>query len=176
MKNKIKVLVTGSSGFLGRHIVDSIISKGYDVVTFDLVEFKDHNKSTNFHCGDILDYNSIDNAIKDCDFVYHFAGQADIGASCNIPSKTIMANIIGTQNVLEAARKHNVKRFLFASTIYVYSELGSFYRASKQSCEKIIEEYQREFNLDYTILRFGSLYGPGANEFNGIRDFLLQAY
>ena len=175
MKNKIKVLVTGSSGFLGRHIVDSIISKGYDVVTFDLVEFDDHKKSTNFHCGDLLDYNSIDKAIKGCDFVYHFAGQADIGLSSNIPSKTIMANNIGTQNVLEAARKHNVKRFLFASTIYVYSELGSFYRASKQSCEIIIEEYQREFNLDYTILRFGSLYGPGANEFNGVRDFLIQA-
>ena len=175
MKNKIKVLVTGSSGFLGRHIVDSIISKGYEVVTFDLVESKYHKKSTNFHYGDILDYKSIDKAIEGCDFVYHFAGQADIGASSDMPTETIMANVIGTQNVLEAAIKHNVNRFLFASTIYVYSELGSFYRASKQACEKIIEEYQREFDLDYTILRFGSLYGPGANEFNGIRDFLTQA-
>jgi UDP-glucose 4-epimerase len=64
---------------------------------------------------------------------------------------------------------------LFASTIYVYSELGSFYRVSKQACEKIIEEYEKEFNLNYTILRFGSLYGPRANKFNGIRDFLTQA-
>jgi UDP-glucose 4-epimerase len=86
-----------------------------------------------------------------------------------------MANIIGTQNVLEAARKHEVKRFMFASTIYVYSELGSFYRVSKQSCEKIIEEYQREFDLDYTILRYGSLYGSRANEFNFIANSILQA-
>jgi UDP-glucose 4-epimerase len=53
--------------------------------------------------------------------------------------------------------------------------LGSFYRVSKQACEKIIEEYQLEYNLNYTILRFGSLYGPRANRFNGIQDFLTQA-
>jgi UDP-glucose 4-epimerase len=76
---------------------------------------------------------------------------------------------------LEMARKTSVKRVLFASTIYVYSELGSFYRVSKQACEKIIEEYQREFDLDYTILRFGSLYGPRANDFNAIRSFLIHA-
>ena len=84
--------------------------------------------------------------MEDCDFVYHFAGQPDIDSSSSGPTKTIQTNIMGTQNVLEAARRNNVKRVLFASTIYVYSELGSFYRVSKQACEKIIEEYQREFN------------------------------
>jgi UDP-glucose 4-epimerase len=64
---------------------------------------------------------------------------------------------------------------MFASTIYVYSELGSFYRVSKQACEKIVEEYQKEFDLDYTILRYGSLYGPRANEFNFISNALVQA-
>ena len=64
---------------------------------------------------------------------------------------------------------------MFASTIYVYSELGSFYRVSKQACEKIIEEYKREYGLDYTILRYGSLYGPRANEFNFISNALKQA-
>lgn len=113
--------------------------------------------------------------MKGCDYVYHFAAQADIGRSSETPSETIKSNILGTQNVLETCKKFDVERFLFASTIYVYSELGSFYRVSKQACEKIIEEYQREFNLKYTILRFGSLYGPRANEFNGIRDFLNQA-
>ena len=64
---------------------------------------------------------------------------------------------------------------MFASTIYVYSELGSFYRVSKQACEKIIEEYQLEFDLDYTILRYGSLYGSRSNEFNFISKVLNQA-
>ena len=101
--------------------------------------------------GDILDVDDVNKAIKGCDFVYHFAAQADIDFSSSGPTQTIQTNIMGTQNILEAARQHNINRVLFASTIYVYSELGSFYNVSKQACEKMIEEYQREFGLKYTI-------------------------
>ena len=174
MKNK-RVLVTGSSGFIGSHVADALEEEFWNVVLFDTVPSKYKSKTQQEFIGDILKPGDIEKAMEGCDLVYHFAAQADLGASSGIPAKTITANIIGTQNVLEAARKHKVKRFMFASTIYVYSELGSFYRVSKQACEKIIEEYQKEFNLNYTILRFGSLYGPRANEFNGIRSFLTQA-
>jgi len=174
MKHK-KVLVTGSSGFIGSHVADALDEQGYQVVLFDAVPSKYKTESQKEYIGDILNPDDIVKAIKDCQYVFHFAAQADIGSSSNDPTKTIHNNIIGTQNVLEAAIKHKVNRLLFASTIYVYSELGSFYRVSKQACEKIIEEYEKEFNLNYTILRFGSLYGPRANKFNGIRDFLTQA-
>ena len=174
MKNK-KVLVTGSSGFIGSHVADVLDEKGYQVVLFDAIPSKYKTKSQKEYIGDILNPDDIKRAIKGCSAVYHFAAQADIDASSNIPTQTITANIIGTQNVLEAVRKQKINRFLFASTIYVYSELGSYYRVSKQACEKIIEEYQREFDLDYTILRYGSLYGPRANEFNFISKILIQA-
>ena len=131
----------------------------------------DHNE----YIGDILDFSELKNAAKDCDVIFHFAAQADILKSTESPVDTIKENILGTQNLLEVARQLKIKRFIFASTIYVYSELGSFYRVSKQSCEKLIEEYKRQFNIDYTILRYGSLYGPRANEFNAVNDFLLQA-
>ena len=170
-----KVLVTGGSGFIGSHVADTLEEEGYQVVLFDTVPSEYKSQSQEEFIGDILIPGEIEKAMEGCDLVYHFAAQADIGASSDIPTRTIMANIIGTQNVLEAARKHEVKRFMFASTIYVYSELGSFYRVSKQSCEKIIEEYQREFDLDYTILRYGSLYGSRANEFNFIANSILQA-
>jgi len=171
-----KVLVTGSSGFIGSHVADVLEEQGYSVVLFDAVSSKYKSKFQKEIIGDILKPEDIEKAIEGCDVVYHFAAQADIDAFSDMPSKTITANIIGTQNVLDAARKHKVKRFMFASTIYVYSELGSFYRVSKQACEKIIEEYQKEFDLDYTILRYGSLYGPRANEFNFISNALLQAF
>ena len=174
MKNK-KVLVTGSSGFIGSHVADSLEEEGYNVVLFDSVPSKYKSKTQQEFIGNILNPDDIETAMKGCEIIYHFAAQSDIGVSSDIPTTTITANIIGTQNVLEAARKHKVNRFLFASTIYVYSELGSFYRVSKQACEKIIEEYQREFDLDYTILRYGSLYGPRANEFNFISKILIQA-
>lgn len=174
MKHK-KVLVTGSSGFIGSHVADALEEKGYEVILFDAVPSKYKSNNQKEIIGDILNSNDIETVVKGCDVVYHFAGQADIGVASNSPTETITTNIIGTQNILEAARKHKVNRFFFASTIYVYSELGSFYRVSKQACEKLIEEFEKEFNLAYTILRFGSLYGPRANEFNGIRDFLTQA-
>jgi len=170
-----KVLVTGSSGFIGSHVADVLEDQGYSVVLFDTVSSKYKSKYQEEIIGDILKPEDIENAIEGCDVVYHFAGQADIGSSSEDPTKTIHNNIIGTQNILEMARRSNVNRVMFASTIYVYSELGSFYRVSKQACEKIIEEYQREFGLDYTILRFGSLYGPRANDFNAIRSFLIHA-
>jgi len=174
MKNK-KILVTGSSGFIGSHVADALENEGYNVVLFDSYPSKYKTKSQKEYIGDILDLNDIEKAMKDCPYVFHFAAQADIDSSSEDPTKTIHNNIIGTQNILEMARRSNVNRVMFASTIYVYSELGSFYRVSKQACEKIIEEYQREFGLDYTILRFGSLYGPRANDFNAIRSFLIHA-
>jgi UDP-glucose 4-epimerase len=170
-----KVLVTGSSGFIGSHVADALDGENYRVILFDSVPSNYKTENQEEFIGDILNPGDIETAMKGCDVVFHFAAQADIGISSNIPTSTITANIIGTQNVLEAARKHKVNRFLFASTIYVYSELGSFYRVSKQACEKIIEEYQREFDLNFTILRYGSLYGPRANEFNFISKVLIQA-
>ena len=174
MKNR-KILVTGSSGFLGSHVADALNEKGHQVVLFDATPSQYSFKAQEEFIGDILKQSDIEKAMEGCDAVYHFAGQADIGASSDIPALTIKSNIIGTQNILEAARNHKVNRFMFASTIYVYSELGSFYRVSKQACEKIIEEYYKEFGLKYTVLRYGSLYGPRANHFNSVTNMLIQA-
>lgn len=173
--NEKKILVTGGSGFIGSHVADALKEQGYKVIIFDAVPSKYKSKSQEEFVGDILQPGDIERAMEGCSAVYHFAAQADIRVSSDTPTQTIVSNIIGTQNVLEAARKHHLNRFIFASTIYVYSELGSFYRVSKQACEKIIEEYQREFDLNYTILRYGSLYGPRANKFNFISSALSQA-
>ena len=69
----------------------------------------------------------------------------------------------------------NVKRIIFASSIYARSRMGGFYSSTKRSCESLIEEYKNIFNLNYTILRFGSLYGLRANHFNAINNFVIQA-
>jgi UDP-glucose 4-epimerase len=72
-------------------------------------------------------------------------------------------------------RAHGVRRFLFASTAYVYSREGGFYRCSKQACESYIEEYARTFGLGYTVIRYGSLYGPRADASNGVYRLLRMA-
>jgi len=125
--------------------------------------------------GDILDFDRVEEAVRGCDYVYNFAGIADIGVACQKPLKAIEINVLGNTNILDVCKIYKIKRFIFASSIYVYSDLAPFYRSSKQACELIIEDYQKTFGLDYTILRYGSLYGIRGNEFNFIYKIIKQA-
>jgi len=173
---KSKVVVFGGSGFLGSHVADVLSKKGANVTIFDKVQSKYiNNGSQKMVIGDILDKELVSKTIENTDYVYHFAAIADIKESSKNPFDTVKYNVLGTVNILEACRTHKVKRFLFGSTIYVYSNHGSFYRSSKQSAELFIENYSQDFNLEYTILRYGSLYGPRANKFNFINNVINQA-
>ncbi len=172
---KMKAIVIGGAGFLGSYVADELSQKGYEVIVFDLQKSPYLRDDQKMIIGDILDYATVNNAIKDCDYVYHFAGVAGIADACSAPLKTINVNVLGTANVLEACRIHKVKRFVFASTVYVYSDLAPFYRSSKQSCELIIEDYHATFGVPFTILRYGSLYGNRANSFNFIYTIIQQA-
>ena len=171
----MRILLFGGAGFLGSHIADVLSKQNHEVVIFDKKPSPYLNKSQEFIMGDILDLEAVKKAAKGCDVVYHFAGIADISEAKIQPYTAINTNVIGTTNILEACYQNNVKRFVFASTVYVYSESGSFYRASKQACELIIECYHKHYNIDFTILRFGSLYGPRANESNWIHQIVEQA-
>ncbi len=171
----MKVVVFGGSGFLGGHVADALSQDGFDVVIYDLQKSPYMGKNQRLIIGDILDYEKVKEAVKGSTYVYNFAGVADIDEAPINPLKTIQNNIIGNTNALEAARLNKVKRFIFASSVYVYSNYASFYRSSKQSCELIIEDYQKTFGLDYTVLRYGSLYGRRANSFNYIYRIIKQA-
>ena len=170
-----KILVTGGSGFLGSHVADAFTATGYKVILFDNKKSKWIKPNQKFIEGDILDEKLINKIVKDMFAVFHFAGTADIDAANKNPLKSIKENILGTSILLEACSKKKVPRFVFASTIYVYSEHGGFYRSTKQSCELLIENYYKLKKQNFTILRFGSLYGRRANSFNGIHNIIYQA-
>jgi UDP-glucose 4-epimerase len=171
----MKVIVFGGSGFLGSHVVDALTKEGHEVAVFDKMPSIYLKENQKMITGDIIDKRAVDEAVKGRDVVYHFAGIADIDEARSKPLKTVEINILGTTIILDACRKNNVKKFVFASSLYVYSEAGSFYRSSKQACELIIENYQKVFDLPFTILRYGSLYGPRADEKNWIYRVLKQA-
>ena len=78
-------------------------------------------------------------------------------------------------NILDACRSYKIKRYIFASSIYVYSNQGGFYRASKQSSEIFIEEFSKNYNIPYTILRYGSIYGPRSDIKNGVYKIVHDA-
>lgn len=171
----MKVVVFGGSGFVGSHVADVLTEGGHEVVVYDKKSSPYLKPSQKIIVGDILEEKRVNEVIEGADVVYNFAGIADISEASSKPLDSIKSNILGNTIILESCRKKNVKRFIYASSLYVYSKAGSFYRSSKQACELIIENYNETFNLPYTILRYGSLYGPRADENNFIYRIIRQA-
>ena len=172
---KEKVIVFGGSGFLGSHVCDKLIEAGYSVTIFDKQKSESFNKKCEIIIGDILSEKLVYDAIEGSEIVFNFAGLADIDNAQSNAIATVNYNILGNTIILEGCRRAKIKRFIFASSVYVYSESGGFYRCSKQACEQYVENYQKVYDLDFTILRYGSLYGPRSDFRNGIYRFIDQA-
>ena len=170
-----KILVTGGSGFLGSHIADRLSSAGHEVWIFDTIKPSYLGDNQKFIQGSVLDIGSVSKASSGVDVIYHFAALADINKAQDEPVESIKTNVIGTLNLLEVCKEHEIQRFVFASSVYVHSKSGSFYRVSKHASELMIEEYSRCYGLKFTILRFGTLYGTRTDESNSVRKYIIQA-
>lgn len=172
---KMKACVIGGSGFLGSHVCDHLSDAGYAVSILDQVASPWLRADQKMLVGDLLDEALLDESIAGSDVVYNFAAIADLDKAIATPVETARVNVLGNVLVLEACRRHTVRRFICASTVYVYSRDGGFYRCSKQAAEQYVEEYQRAYGLDYTILRYGSLYGPRSDNRNGLFRIVQDA-
>jgi len=170
-----KAVVIGGSGFIGSHVADHLSDAGYQVIVYDLAPSPWLRKDQQMVVGDVLDTEKLNNTIAGSKVVYNFAALADLNQALNQPRKTVQINILGNLNVMEACHTHGVKRFIYASTVYVHSREGGFYRCSKQASEAYVEEYQKIYGLDYTILRYGSLYGSRSDETNGLYRVVKSA-
>jgi UDP-glucose 4-epimerase len=175
MEDAMKVVIFGGSGFLGSHVADVMTERGDDVTIYDRAPSPYATPAQRMIVGDMLDGAAVRQAVESCDYVYHFAGLADLDDATTKPVETVKQNVLATTMLLEASVQAGVKRFVYASTIYVYGDLGGFYRCSKQAGELYIEEYQRRYGLDYTVLRYGTLYGPRADRRNSVWSYLQQA-
>ena len=172
MENK-KILILGSSGFLGSHLVKFLL-KNNEVVQFDMNPPPSKITGSEFIKGSILDKRLVTSAMKDVDIVYHFAAMTDIDIVNDNPAQAIEVNVAGTSNVLEACVQEKIERFIFSSSVYVYSEFGGVYKSTKQACELLIEDYNEMHDLAYTILQLGSVYGPGAKQTNLISRLINE--
>jgi len=173
--NSKNVIVFGGAGFLGSHISDYLTAAGHKVTIFDKNKSKFIKKNQTMVIGNITNFYEVQKAIKNQKCVFHFAGVSDLEESNLRPLKAIKFNILGTANILEAIKKNQtINRIIFASSIYARSKQGGFYSTTKRSCESLIENYNSKYNVNYTILRFGSLYGLRANHFNAIQKFIIE--
>ena len=178
----MKYFVTGGAGFIGSSMVDRLLSEpdnevvAYDNFSTGRREFLEDaltNERFTVIEGDTLDADTLTGAMKGCEFVFHFAANADVRMGCEHPRKDLEQNTIATFNVLEAMRANGIKRIGFSSTGSVYGEAEviptpedapfpiqtSLYGASKLACEGLLAAYAEGFGYTAYIFRFVSILG-----------------
>lgn len=184
----MKVLVTGGSGFIGSHVVDKLKDKGVDVRIYDGI-LSNYRKDVEFYQGSILDMTSLGFALCGVDAIYHLAAIADVKDVYNDPYYSESINVRGTINVLEAARKAGIKRIVYGSTTWVYSEAEGvnvdettplhapthLYTATKLTGEYYCKSYSKLYGMDVTIMRYGIPYGPRARDGAVVPIFVKKA-
>jgi UDP-glucose 4-epimerase len=182
----------GGSGFIGSHVVDKLRARGHAPVIYDL-------RPSPWHCdredrvetvlGSVTDRETLQVALADRDVVAHLAAVADVNDVHARPEEAERVSARGTVAVLEAARHAGVKRIVYASTIWVYSDCeaeevdegtllappSDLYTSTKLAGELYCKAYQELYGIEYTILRFGIPYGPRAREAAVIPAFVTKA-
>ena len=186
---KKKILVTGSAGFIGYHLCDLLLELNYEVIGVDaLTDYYDQRlkndrlevleKKSNFinYKQRIEDFDSLAKIFSahTPDFVVHLAAQAGVRYSIEFPSEYVQTNLVGSFNILELSKRHEISHLLMASTSSVYGANKqlpftetqktetpmSFYAATKKSNELMAHSYSHIFNLPITMFRFFTVYGP----------------
>ena len=176
----MSALVTGGAGFIGRHVVAELLDRGVAVRVLDdlsrarpgsLEAFTGRPGYLGLTQGDVTDPAALRNGLMGVDTIFHLAASVDVGASVYGPVQAIRANVLGTLNVLEAARAANL-RLVLVSTCHVYASAAgpldeeaatapaSPYAASKLAADDLAAGYRRAFGLRDTIVRPFNIYGP----------------
>tara|TARA_B100001964_G_C13972031_1_gene482325 strand:- start:251 stop:739 length:489 start_codon:yes stop_codon:yes gene_type:complete len=122
----MRSIVTGGSGFIGSHVVDKLLDNGHEVIVLDH-RVKPHRSDVEFMDVDIIDFASVLNATKNCDYIFHLAAMSNVNHVFEKPVYSVELNVTGTVNILEAARQNSCKRVIFASTVWVYSGCNGSY-------------------------------------------------
>ncbi|AZC33710.1 NAD-dependent epimerase/dehydratase family protein [Pseudomonas chlororaphis] len=174
------ILITGGAGFIGSHLTDALLAKGYSVrILDDLSTGKPDNlpldnPRVELIEGDVADAALVAQAMSGCRAVAHLAAVASVQASVDDPVRTHQSNFIGTLNVCEAMRQAGVKRVLFASSAAVYGNNGEGesidedtpkapltpYASDKLASEYYLDFYRRQHGLEPAIFRFFNIFGP----------------
>lgn len=167
-KNKT-FIVTGGCGFIGSHMVDKLIYLGYKTIVIDNLltgNIENLNKDAIFENVDITDFNLLQNTIDkydNIDGIFHFAAIARTPWCIDDPILCYNTNVIGTINILEIARKKEIKRVVLSSSNVVYAFLTP-YRTSKEALEGLALTYNKMYNMSVIALRYSNVYGKRQSE------------
>tara|TARA_B100000989_G_scaffold83491_1_gene59815 strand:- start:8695 stop:9681 length:987 start_codon:yes stop_codon:yes gene_type:complete len=193
----MKIFITGADGFLGSHLTEKLINKGHKVTALSyynsfgfsgwLKEIK-NNKNLKIIHGDIRDQNFISKVTKNHEIIFHLAALISIPHSYESYSSYLQTNVIGTSNVLAAAKKNNIKRTIITSTSEVYGSAQytpinekhpltaqSPYAASKIAADQLSVSFFKSFNLPIIIVRPFNTFGPRQSTRAVIPTIITQA-
>ena len=175
-------IVTGGAGFIGSHLVDSLVAQDYETTIIDNLSTGKHvHKKAKFFKKDLRE--STDIKIGNCSIIYHLAANPDVKSSAIDTAEHFRSDVLTTINLMEFARKHDASKIIFSSSSVVYGENPviptpetaqlkpiSNYGIFKLFCEMIIEHYSTLYGIDYSILRFANVTG-GRSEHGIVYDF-----
>lgn len=178
-----KILITGGAGFIGSNFVRHILNKyrDYHIINLDKLTYAGNlenledisgNPRYQFIQGDICDKELVDKIVKDASFILNFAAESHVDRSINAPRDFLQTNLNGTQNLLEASKKHKIKRFIQISTDEVYGSItkglfregdplepNSPYSASKAAADILAQSYYHTYDLPVVIARPSNNFG-----------------
>ena len=183
------VAVTGGSGFIGSHVVDALLGAGHSVRVLD--QRPPMQAEAEWAEVDLLDQDSLTDAIKGCGPVFHLAAMADVNNVIAEPAESVAATALGAARVLEAARRSDAGRVILASTVWVYAGTHGdvvdedtpfdlslprhIYASSKLAAEMFCADYANLFCRPYTVLRYGIPFGPRMRSDLVVAAFLERA-
>jgi len=185
----MKIKIVGGSGFIGSNLYN-IIKDNHDV---EVIDIKNDKGIESFaYCDVVHDRDLLIKLLADTDVVYMMAALSEATKNYENPHESIQKNIIGLHNVLDACVFNKVQRIIFSSTSWVYSECEDDYVSEDSTClnanngtniysatkicgEVLIRSYQKCYNLDYTICRYGTIYGEGSNPRTAVATFINKA-
>ena len=173
-------LVTGGAGFIGSHLVDKLLSLGHKVIVIDNESSDGHDEyywnddSINYKF-DIRNYDDIYPCFVGVNYVFHLAAKASVQASVDHPLPTISTQVMGTANVLEAARQHGIEKFVYSSTSACYGNRNPIpnvetmredplnaYAIGKLSGEQLVKSYYGLYGMKTVAFRYTNVYGERA--------------
>lgn len=180
----MKILITGSEGFIGSHLTENLLSRGYKIKAFILYNSfnskgwlneinRKYNKNIEFVFGDIRDPALVNNAVKDCDSIFHLASLIGIPYSYKAPFSYYDTNVKGTLNLLDSIKGKKIKKFIHTSTSEVYGtaqyqpidekhplNAQSPYAASKIAADQLVSAYCNSFEIPAITIRPFNTFGP----------------
>lgn len=186
-----KAVVTGGSGFIGSHVVDALKDAGYDVTVLDY-RVQPHRQDVGFENVDLMDLSSVLSATRGAAHIFHLGAVSNVNYAFKYPVYTTALNVVGTANILEAARINGGARVYMASTVWVYNGspsdgcvnestpfyldgAGHIYTSTKMASEMICHNYAQLYKVPFTVLRLGIPYGPRMREELLIPIFIKKA-